>query len=114
MMADTPKPGDGAADPIPQPVANPEPPTPAGPPVEEQTELPFWQPMVYEPPGSKGRFRSFRDSYGIYGIGLLVSGIMAYEFGLLAYRLDPEHFWFHVCIELAGRNLDAGVDSHVR
>jgi hypothetical protein len=97
-MAETPKAGDGVAA-IPQPVSNPETPTPAGQPVEEEAEYFPWP--NYEPPGAKSRFRSFREAYGVYGKWLLYSGLFAFTLGLSAYGLDHEHFWFHVCVELA-------------
>lgn len=84
---------------IPKPVPNPEASTPAELPVEEQDRV---FPMhVYELPQSKSRFRAFRDAYGVYGGWLICSGLLASSLGLIAYRLDREHFWFHICVELA-------------
>jgi hypothetical protein len=77
----------------------PEAPTPAGLPGEERAG--FFPRRVYEPPQNKSRFRSFRDTYGVYGGWLIVSGLLASLLGWFAYRLDREHFWFHVCLEVA-------------
>lgn len=100
-MADTSKPGNEAAAPIPRPVPNPEAPTSAGLPVEKRAAVSPWRPIEYVIPQSKSRLRSFREAYGFYGVWLICSGLLACSLGLIAYRLDHDHFWFHVCIEFA-------------
>src|SRR5947209_8522395 len=97
-MAEVPKPGAGAAAHIPQSPPNQEAATPAGQRVEERAR--YFPRPVYEPQ-RRSLLRSFRDAYGVYGRWLIVFGLLAFALGRLAYGLDHEHFWFHVCVELA-------------
>src|ERR1700693_4986753 len=98
-MAETPTP-EGAAPS--QRVPNVEV-TPTGPPIGEGFRFfPRHIPRhKYEVPQRKGRFRAFRNAYGVYSLWLISAGVWAFTFGAFAYTLDKEHFWFHVCIELS-------------
>jgi hypothetical protein len=98
-MADIRKPGERGGSPHPAAGSEPGGPTPAGLRVKEHAG--FFPRHVYEPPQKRSRFRSFRAAYGVYGVYLIVTGLLASFLGWGAYRLDHEHFWFHVCIELA-------------
>jgi hypothetical protein len=93
-MADTPKPGDGAAVPTPQSVTNPmtSAPAPNGIPAGGWREK--WALL-------KGRVLSFADVYSHYYSWLISFGLLAWVFGMLAYRFHNEHFWFHICLELS-------------